>query len=1047
MAILKHKTSKNLAYGDVFDYYSYRHKEDSETGHYEPILDEFGQMQKRENCTVVALDPYGRDADPEQWAVACYKTNQAHHKNNKPSDRKNHEYIISHPEADRSAMSMEDLLTEGKAFVRANLKGYDAIIAVHRDTDNDHIHITINSCRALERDEESWMEKNDDGTVAQKEIMAGGKHRNSPEFLRHCNDWLLEYTKDHGLTIEDNNAKADLHRMERYAGKNSKLKNILLSTAASSQSIGDFQHRLASVHQIQLIIRGNTISVLPPDRKKAIRLRTLDLDAAELLRTIGITNREFSPDIARQDLDQKEAQTQGSRDSRWLRDCRTKNNQAAVALLQTAERILTAAALHNDNYDPEEITTLRQVIRKITYTQRDLKTELDKLIRIEDHWRLALNANSPQQQENWRYIQRCGFDPNSQTDLSELVSMKQLAKLQIEHLAMQQAALIQVAPTEPERPLPELEGRMLDIEDAPTVGSEDSYAGAELAPEWKNRRGKGYHHRTASSRWWDEDYTLARQYLYGTKKEAPQPELAYPLMQKAAAAGNGFAWHDLGQMHRTGLGCEENPDLAEEFYSRALTAFLCEEKQLQADDPDAAHYLQYRIGKMYLRGLGTDQNYEQAAVWLKQASNKNPYAAYALAGLYRHGQGVEINNKTALNLYTKAATATPKNTPYAAYELGNMYRQGIGTQPDPEIANQWYAQAYRGFQSLENGTLDDTLLYRMGQMHYKGLGTEKSIPLAISYFEKSAERKNSNALYGLGQIFLDKDLPQFDPQTGIEYLSEAANLGNPFAQYRLGNLYLTGEHIDPNIDEAIRLFSTAAEQGNDMALYQLGKLFYDGISLPQNTQQAIRYLEAAAQNSNSYAMTLLGKILLTDDTVADPQRGLDYLRKAAEMGNESAQYHLGKILYYSRQPQHHAEAIHNLQLASELGNPYAMILLGKILITEGTGSDIPRGIDLMLEGRSQTDDATAKELLKQIRENRKKFGEIAYHYQQLANKHIYNDKDQMEAQRFRELWHNQLEAERYLKQQLRRQNRHSEDAPNRASAVPIRTDPTEQLLL
>lgn len=1061
MAILKHKTSKNLAYGDVFDYYSFKHKEDSETGHYEPILDEFGLMQKRENCTVIALDPYGREADPEQWAASCYKTNQAHHKNNKPSDRKNHEYIISHPEADRLHMTMEDLLEEGKAFARDNLKGYDTIIAVHRDTDNDHIHITINSCRALERQEEDWMEKNDDGTVAQKEIIAGGKHRNSPEFLRHCNDWLLEYTKEHELTAEDNNAKADQHRTERYAAKNSALKNLLLATAEISNSISDFQRRLESEHQIQLIIRGKTISVLPPDRQKAIRLRTLNLDAAELLRTIGVTGREFSPDTARQELEQQEIQEQEARDSSWLRECRAKNNQIAVALLQDAEQLITESALNSGHYNVQEVTALKQVIRKITYAQRDLKTELDKLTRIQKSWMLAQTARDPQQQEKSRlYIRRCGFDPSSQMDFDELTSMQKLATLQIEHLTTQQAVLVQIASA-----VPPLEQSISESESSAqhqlytdgTLDSPGAGAGAEIELEAveaaKDHFGSGH------QRWWTDSYKQAQKYLYGTNDMSPDPEQAYKIMQAEANAGNGFALHDLGKMHQTGLGCKADPEIADHYYTQALTAFLAEEQRIEAcSGADAAHYLQYRIGKMYLRGYGTEQNYEQAAAWFKPAADQNPSAAYSLAGLYCRGQGVDLNNAEAIRLYTFAATGTRKSNPYAAYELGKMYRKGIGTQPDPEVANQWYSCAYQGFLKMEKDTLDDTLLYRLGQMNYKGLGTAQNISLAISYFEKSADRRNTNALYALGEIYLDADLPQFDFEKGINYLKQASELGNSFAQYRLGKMYLSGEHIEPDVHSAIRLFSSAAEQGNDMARYQLGKLLYDGHILRQNTADAIRYLEPAAEDGNTYAMTLLGKILLTEDTYKDPVHGLHLLRQAAEMGNTSAQYTLGKTLYYSRQPQLHTEAMQNLRMASANGNSFAKALLGKIILTEAsTSAEIRHGIDLMLEGRSATD-SNAKDLLKQIRENRKKFGEIAYHYQQLANRHIYNEKDQKEAQRFRVMWHNQLEAERYLQQQLRQKQRNppplsshpdivSQGTKKRSETVPDRKEKRKELTL
>lgn len=44
MAIIKHRTSKNARYTDVLEYYSYKHQEDSRTGHYEPILNEFGLL-------------------------------------------------------------------------------------------------------------------------------------------------------------------------------------------------------------------------------------------------------------------------------------------------------------------------------------------------------------------------------------------------------------------------------------------------------------------------------------------------------------------------------------------------------------------------------------------------------------------------------------------------------------------------------------------------------------------------------------------------------------------------------------------------------------------------------------------------------------------------------------------------------------------------------------------------------------------------------------------------------------------------------------------
>ena len=59
---------------------------------------------------------------------------------------------------------MDDLMEEGRAFSKAFLQGYDCLIAVHRDTDNDHIHISINSVRAKARAEQAWMMRDSRGT-------------------------------------------------------------------------------------------------------------------------------------------------------------------------------------------------------------------------------------------------------------------------------------------------------------------------------------------------------------------------------------------------------------------------------------------------------------------------------------------------------------------------------------------------------------------------------------------------------------------------------------------------------------------------------------------------------------------------------------------------------------------------------------------------------------------------------------------------------------------------------------------------------------------
>ena len=284
MAIITHRTSKNARYSDVLEYYSYKHKESSHTGHYESILDENGLMIERQNYAVVYVSVSGQEADPETWATACMKSNLLYKKNMGRDDRKNHEYIISHPTEDREKMSMEDLLNEGRTFVKTFFSGYDALFAVHRDTDNDHIHISINSVRSGVRPPEAWMMKDKEGQVLPCEICAGGKHQDGPLLRRQMNAWLLQYTKEHGYTAKDNNAIAEQHRTERHGNKNDKMKASLLDAASRSRSMDELQQIMKERYNMDLKISetGETISVLYPGNQKYVRLRTLGLDPEAL---------------------------------------------------------------------------------------------------------------------------------------------------------------------------------------------------------------------------------------------------------------------------------------------------------------------------------------------------------------------------------------------------------------------------------------------------------------------------------------------------------------------------------------------------------------------------------------------------------------------------------------------------------------------------------------------------------------------------------------------------------------------------------------------
>lgn len=442
--------------------------------------------------------------------------------------------------------------------------------------------------------------------------------------------------------------------------------------------------------------------------------------------------------------------------------------------------------------------------------------------------------------------------------------------------------------------------------------------------------------------WWTDGYKRARTLLYGTKDSPPDLEKAFALMQLEAETGNGFAMHDLGKMLLSGLGCDKDTEAAQQWFEKALEAFIQEE----ADTKNPA-YLQYRIGKMYSFGYGVEKNDLQAAQWYEKAvAQKNVFAAYSLGSLYHRGQGVAQDKDRAYSLFLMATNDAKKPNAYAAYTLGQMCREGVGTAASKEQSDGWYRRAYNGFLSMEETMADDKLYYRIGQMNLSGTGTPQDLKQAAFYFRKAADLNNTDALYGLGKLYLNKSYDGYDPQKAVAFLIEAAKQDHEFAQYTLGKLFLKGEAVPKNISYALRWLEEAAAKGNPYAEYLLGKSLLLGDDVDRDSERGEALLRKSADSGNVYAAYTLGKALLDGDLLLqDVPKALRLITQAADGGFSSAQYLLGKLLYRGEViAQDIPKALSYLENASVQDHPYAAYLAGKILLTEEAVKDIPKAI-------------------------------------------------------------------------------------------------------
>ena len=443
MSIYVASSSKNACYSDALRYLKYKHKEDLEHNRYQPILDEYGFLQERDNYGLCYINGYGEEKDPDDWVGNCIDTNLKFGKNQSYNERKQIIFVISHPESDIPLLTTEALLEEGRAFVRDNLKGYDALVCAHKDSNFPHLHISINSVRAVERPEQPWMMRDANGCVLRCEVAAGGKHQNSPQFRRHCQEWLLEYTRSHGLTVEDNLRVEDQRKQDRYAKKHEYLRKTILDTASHCKSMKELTQHLYDAYSITLFHRGTTYSVRLPDAKKSIRLDSIDLSVEKLYETMHVSMSELQAFRTAQQIE-----FERKKYIQWLRERRQKNDRKAEDTIADAAALIAGKVpIPGDYYRKQDFQELHDLIKQTVYLQRDLQTELDKIDRLLERWRLFLDSstNSQDRASHGSYIRWCGCSPNSEEEFQDLQQERDIISLQIREATAVRDALIDSA--------------------------------------------------------------------------------------------------------------------------------------------------------------------------------------------------------------------------------------------------------------------------------------------------------------------------------------------------------------------------------------------------------------------------------------------------------------------------------------------------------------------------------------------------------------------------------------------------------------------------
>ena len=419
---------------------------------------------------------------------------------------------------------------------------------------------------------------------------------------------------------------------------------------------------------------------------------------------------------------------------------------------------------------------------------------------------------------------------------------------------------------------------------------------------------------------WNDQYKKACKLIYGKDAKLNDFKKAEQLLLSESQRGNVLAVYDLGKLYSTDKLGEKNEEMSIAKYTQALQGFL----QIEPNSKKIKPYIQYRIGKMFCYGLGTEQDYQKAFEWFERsAKQKNKFAQFSLANLYYYGSGIEKDLSQAFLWYQKSSS---QGQPYAAYSIAQMYRYGEYVTKDNDTAQRYYQQALSGFLKIENNDMaNDDLFYKLGQMFKLGLGTNSDVTKAIEYFRRSAEMNNKNGLFEYGKaLLIGEHIPQ-NTDSAVKLLEKAVKLKNSNAKRFLALEYISGEHLEQDIEKGIALLTECADSGDVIASYRLGKIYLQGEIMFQNLDKAERYLLLA--EDNEYVQYALAKLYLQEEKY-EIQKAVNYFGRSADK-NHWASYQLGRIYLFGAKDieRDKEKAVEWFTKSANDGNEYAQDLL------------------------------------------------------------------------------------------------------------------------
>lgn len=368
--------------------------------------------------------------------------------------------------------------------------------------------------------------------------------------------------------------------------------------------------------------------------------------------------------------------------------------------------------------------------------------------------------------------------------------------------------------------------------------------------------------------------------------------------------GDAKATFSLGRLHYEGSkALNQNFRKAKAYFMIVAKRHWARDGRIIAGGPAGIEKVASKcagyLGRMFLRGEGTEQSFEKALTWFRRGlANGDALCQYELGLMYLKGYGVPQDALKATDYFKAAAD---QDFASAQVNLGKLFLD----QGDVQTAIRYFELAAR------HGHIE--AFYYLAELSNQGVGRDRSCGIATAYYKIVAERAEAihtsfaeandayeskdleatlvdymlaaeqgyengqaNVAYMLDEhksiLSLDSLMPWTkrrpnllrDATLALIYWTRSAKQSNIDSMVKMGDYYLGGWGTNPDKEKAAMCYQTAAEfQQSAQALWNLGWMHENGIGVDQDFHLAKRFYDQALEtNQEAYLPVKLSLLKL-----------------------------------------------------------------------------------------------------------------------------------------------------------------------------------------